>query len=584
MRPRQRRRDNRPSQKTFYGLELFRLRIMATFGFMLLGFGLIGVRLLSVVLMQTAEPSSTYSASVRDSQPVRGRVLDAQGQVMAASLKVKSLFADPHNIMDVDEVVRQLPKVLPSLSAEELRRKLNKNRRFVWLKRQLTPTQVFAVNNLGLPGLGFRQEVQRVYPQKEMAAHVVGSVNYRGAGVKGVEKSSQKKLAQGEDVHLTLDMRLQYALHEDLTKAMQDSEAKAAWGVSLDAKSGQIKAMVSLPDYNANHFGTAPKKAWLNRALDGVYEMGSVFKLFTHATAIEHNNISMAKLIDCTRPLEIGKFTIHDFVDRRAWLSAEDVFVHSSNIGAAQIGEMIGAERQQSTLATLGLFDQFASGLGRNAAPLAPPPYKWGRIQTMSVSYGHGMAVTPLQMAAAARAVLVDGLWRQPVVTPAATTMPSQKVFSKKTVAKMRKLAASVVSRGTGKKAAVNGYSIGGKTGTSEKNIGGQYMGDKNLASFVGVAPLNNPEIVTFIMVDEPQKGGGGAVAAPVFKAFTQKALAILNVPPDNKVPAFQLDSPAGVDDKPSQAAKKVGRGVGRNVEPIETSQHQPLALAYFNQ
>lgn len=569
MRPRQRRRDNRARQKTFRGLEPFRLRILAAFAFMLLGFGVIGVRLLSVALIPTAEPRHYYQVSSAEPQPLRGKVLDARGQVMATSLKVRSLFADPYNIMDIEEVAQKLPQVLPDLTAAEIREDLRKNRRFVWLKRHLTPQQVYAVNSLGIPGLGFREEMQRFYPQKDVAAHVLGSVNYRGKGVSGIEMGAQKALAYGRDVQLTLDMRLQGALHATLEKTMAESEAKGAWGVTLDARTGHIMAMVSLPDYNANHLGSAPRATWLNRALNGVYEMGSVFKLFTHAMAIESSGMTLNHLLDCTRPLEVGDFTIHDLYPKNDWLTAEEVFIHSSNIGAAQMGEMIGAARQQDTLAQLGLFDQYNSGLGHNAATLAPDPYRWGRIQTMSVSYGHGMAVTALQMAAAARAVLVDGIWRQPTIMKEMQTMPPQKVFSPKTVAKMRKLAAAVVGRGTGTQAAIPGYTVGGKTGTSEKNVDGEYVGDKNLASFVGAVPLNNPRLVTFIMVDEPAEGGGGAVAAPAFRAYTQKALALLGVAPEKDVPTLRA----------------LKRPQAQHVEAqAPAGGAQQVALAYFNQ
>ena len=538
MLPRQRRRDNRVRQKSFRGLEPFRVRIFAAFALMILGFGVLGVRLLSVALLPTAEPTDFYRVAASQPQPLRGKIVDARGEVMATSLKVKSLFADPYNVMDIEEVAKKLPRVLPGLSPEEIRNDLNKNRRFVWLKRHLTPAQVYAVNALGIPGLGFREETQRFYPQKDTAAHVLGSTNYQGRGVSGAEMGAQEALSSGEDAALTVDMRLQNALHKTLADTVAQTGARGAWGVTLDAQTADILAMVSLPDYNANHYGRAPKSHWLNRTTGGVYEMGSVFKLFTHAMAIENNGMTPDQLFDCTRPLKIGNFTIHDLYPKNDWLTAKEVFVHSSNIGAAQMGEMIGAEKQQDTLSQLGLFDQHDIGVGYTAAALAPDPYRWGRVQTMSVSYGHGMAVTAVQMAAAARTVLVDGVWQQPSVLRDGFRHSPRQVFSEKTVAMMRKLAAAVVDEGTGSRAAVPGYAVGGKTGTSEKNTGGQYVRDKNLASFVGAVPLNNPRMVTFIMVDEPLegRGGGGEVAAPAFAAFSKQALAILGVAPTKNV------------------------------------------------
>lgn len=546
---------------------------------MFLGFAIIGVSLLSVALTPAAEPQDSYQVSVADGHLLRGRLLDATGRVMATSLRVKSLFADPYNIMDIEEAARKLNSVLPELAADDIRAALSKKRRFVWLKRHLKPQQVYAVNSLGIPGLGFREETERFYPQKDVAAHVLGNVNYRGKGVAGIEKGAQGDLAHGEDVRLTLDMRLQNALHNSLEKTMNETEAKGAWGVTLDARTGHIKAMVSLPDYDANHFGEAPKKHWLNKTMGGVYEMGSVFKMFTLATAIESEDLQLDTLLDCTRPLEIDGYKIHDLYPRNAWLTAEEVFVHSSNIGAAQIGEMIGADRQQDTLARLGLFDQYDSGLGHNASTLAPDPYRWGRVQTMSVSFGHGIAVTALQMAAAARAVLVDGIWRQPTITRDTERLPPQKVFSPRTVAMMRKLAAAVVDRGTGTQANIPGYSVGGKTGTSEKNIDGQYVRDKNLASFVGVVPLKNPKLLTFIMVDEPAEGGGGAVAAPAFRRYTQKALMVLGIPPERGVPALRTFN----NINPQHA--NLAPNSGRNLAPsLDTGINTRVALANFNQ
>ena len=578
MLPRQRRRDNRVRQKSFRGLEPFRVRIFAAFALMFLGFGVLGVRLLSVALLPAAEPSAAYQMTATQPQAIRGKIVDARGDVLATSLKVKSLFADPYNVMDIDEVAQKLPRALPDLSAGEIKKELSKNRRFVWLKRNLSPSEVYAVNSLGIPGLGFREEEQRFYPQKDMAAHILGSTNYQGRGVSGVEMGAQEALASGEDAALTVDMRLQNALHAALKNAMTETEAKGAWGVTLDAQTADVLAMVSLPDYNANHFGAAPKNNWLNRTTNGVYEMGSVFKLFTHAMAIEHNGMTLDKLFDCTRPLEIGNFTIHDLYPRRDWLTAEEVFIHSSNIGAAQMGEMIGAEKQQDTLAQLGLFDQYDVGLGYTASTLAPDPYRWGRIQTMSVSYGHGMAVTALQMAAAARATLVDGIWRQPNVLQDGFRHTPRQVFSKKTVAMMRKLAAAVVEKGTGSRAAVPGYAVGGKTGTSEKNTGGKYVRDKNLASFVGSVPLNNPRLVTFIMVDEPLggRGGGGEVAAPAFAQFSKRAMNILNIAPTREVPKLKALLPplkeqhAQIKQKTYTAKKFAGKLANTYAQVVE--------------
>ena len=533
MLPRQRRRDNRRSQgggSSFVGS--LRGRMFALSALMFLGFGVLALRLLGMAFFELGEPDDGLRTALVDPTPHRGVIRDRQGQLLVTTLSVKSLFADPVNILDKKEVAQLLPKVLPTLNEAEILKKLTSKRRFVWLKRHLTPQEVYAVNGLGLPGLGFRDETQRFYPAKNTAAHLLGATNYQNEGVSGVELVAGEALTKGDDVSLTLDLRLQNALHTSLREAIQKNQAKGAWGVTLDAQTAEILAMVSLPDYNPNAYSNAPQHTWLNRTLTGVYEMGSIFKLFTHAMGFEEGTLSLHQEFDCRKPLRVGRYRIHDFYPKNAWLSTEEVFIHSSNIGAAQIADKVGGAQQQAYLANLGLFDRYQTGAGYVAKTMAPDGHRWGKIQTMSVSYGHGMAVTALQMVAAARSVLVDGVWRQPYLFDDVEKLPERKVFSPYTVEKMRYLAQAVVTRGTGYKAKVEGYTVGGKTGTAEKNTNGRYVKDRSLASFVGAIPLEAPKLVTLIMVDEPKEGGGGSVAAPAFASFSKKAMAILGVAP----------------------------------------------------
>ncbi len=535
MLPRQRRKDNRSRQQSERS-NGFRFRAQLLCGFMVLGFAVIGLRLISVGLIPTGEPD--ISLDIVAALPAeRGNIVDANGELMATTLTVNSLFADPKMVLDIEDVARRLPTVLHDVSAREIRGKLAKKNRFVWLKRGLTPHQVYAVNSLGIPGLGFREEKRRLYPQGSLATHIVGRVDYQVRGMAGVEDAFDETLAAGNEVKLTVDLRLQRALHETLATTMQSTGAKGVWGVTLDAETADILAMVSLPDFDANNYGNASPDKWLNKPTGGVYEMGSVFKLFTMAMALEEKNIPLSEQFDCTKPLSVGKYKIHDSHAKNSWLTMREVFAYSSNIGSAQIGDMLGAKLQQQYFASLGLLDRLPVGLSNAAMPIVPSYVRWKRIQTMSMSYGHGIAVTPAQMVAAARATMVDGVWKQPYLVKNAARMPSHQVFNAKTVASVRELLADVVDYGTASKARVAGYKVGGKTGTSEKSTKGGYLKDKHMASFVGMIPLNNPKLVTLIMVDEglDGKGGGGVVAAPAFAEFSKKAMALLAIAPTEK-------------------------------------------------
>lgn len=535
--PRQRRRDNRRRQ---YGAEKtvggFRLRAWVACGFVVMGFAVVGVRLLTLGFMPYGEVET--SGRIATFSPFeRGDIVDANGELMATTLNVYSLFADPANVLDVDRAAKKLPAVLPELSANDIRQKLSRSGRFVWLKRALTPAEVYAVNALGLPGLGFRQEERRLYPQENMAAHLVGTTSYDGKGISGVEGGYEEALSSGHTIELTVDMRLQRALHDVLAETMTRTAAKGAWGITLDANTAEVKAMVSLPDYDANTYGKADPAAWLNKNISGVYEMGSTFKIFTMAMAKQELNMKMSEEIDCTKPLSIGGFKIRDSHPKAKWLRAREVFAYSSNIGAAQIADRMGPEIQRTYFEKLGLLEPLDVGLLTSLSPMYPEPHRWKRIATMAMSYGHGIAVTPMQMVAAARAAAVDGVWKQPTFTKGQKTIPPRQVFTMQTVRGVRELLGDVIDYGTGSKAAVYGYKVGGKTGTSEKTIAGGYAKDKHIASFFGMMPLENPRFVTLIMVDEADGGaaGGGTAAAPAFAEFAKQAAALLGIVPTEK-------------------------------------------------
>lgn len=534
MKPRDRRFDVRAHQaQPVPVMSGYRMRMVVTAAAMACVFVFMQVQMVLLGLQPTEEPTADAQAKLVEA-PRRGDIYDRNGLLLATTLKVYSLYADPKAVMDVDEVIKKLTRVLPDLDASTIKARLNRKGRFVWLKRHITPKQVYAINALGLPGLGFREENTRVYPIGRLAAHIVGGVNTDGVGVAGVERGFNARLSKGEPIRLTVDLRLQQLLVESLMHAISTDQAKAAWGVVIDPTNGDMLALASLPDYDPNQFGDAHPEQWRNRVTDGVYEMGSIFKVFTLAQALEELKLPLEYGFDCTRPLQVGKYAIGDFHAKNAWLTTREVFRYSSNIGSARIADMFAEGAQREFLDKIHLLDGLNFGFGEPPNPMAPPPNRWKRIQSMTISFGHGISITPVQMAAAVGAFVSDGYWRRPHILQDDVREAPQQVVSARTVAKMRDLMRDVVREGTGKNAAVFGLDIGGKTGTAEKIENGRYLDGRNLASFVGAVPLDNPRLVALIMVDEGLGGSGtgGSVAAPAFSRFVAQAAPLMGIMP----------------------------------------------------
>jgi cell division protein FtsI (penicillin-binding protein 3) len=533
-RPRARRLDNQKKAPAHpcWGI---RFRAGIVMGLFAMVFGVMQYRLVSIGTQTSYEPTNTIqtrlSADLR-----RGNIYDRNGELMATTLTAYSLYADPKAVMDVNEVVTKLTTVLPDMDPVVLRDRLRRKGRFVWLRRNITPQQAWQVNALGLPGLGFREEFARVYPQQALAAHALGSTNTDGRGIAGVELAEDARLSQGEDVHLTLDIRLQQALRDSLMEALLISRAKAAWAIAMDPRTGEIVAAASLPDFDPNHYGRAHDEQRRNRLSSGVYEMGSTFKTFILAQMLDRKGMTPDTQFDCTRPISISGFKIRDPYPKRRPLTATEIFRYSSNIGAARMADLVDGHEQRDFLQELHLMDRADAGFGHAAAPLLPP--RWRRTQSMTVSFGHGIAVAPVNMVAAVAATVGDGNWRAPLLVKGREVPPPQRVLKPATVERMRALMRDVVENGTAGQAKVLGYDIGGKTGTAEKNAeGGGYIRDRHLASFVGMLPVNNPRLVTLIMIDEGfgpdgKPGTGGSVAAPVFAAFVKRAAPIMGLTP----------------------------------------------------
>ncbi|HUB98081.1 MAG TPA: penicillin-binding protein 2 [Stellaceae bacterium] len=525
-----------PARRT---LDTSHARLLVTAGLFCLAFAVIGLRLVQVTVLD-GDPRVARHEPAETVSHARADIVDRNGVLLATTLETPSLFADPKQVIDPKDAAQKLASVLPDINAAELEQRLASGKSFVWVRRHLTPREEALVNNLGLPGFQFMPEGRRVYPEGNLFAHVVGYSDTDGNGLAGVERGLNSRLKRGgKPVVLSLDERLQFILHDETAKAISDFHAIGGMGIILDVRTGETLAMVSLPDFDPNDPGTATPETTFNRATLGDYEMGSVFKIFTIAMALDDHVSTLESSYDATNPIHIGRFTIHDDHAQRRWLTVPEIFQYSSNIGAAKIGLEVGPERQEEFLAKLGLTREPRFELKEIATPLVPSP--WRPINTMTIAFGHGMSVSPLQLVTGVAAVVNGGVLHPTTLLKRADGEPESgvRVLSNETSVDMRKLLRLVVERGTGKLAEAPGYLVGGKTGTAEKVAGKHYETHALLSSFVGVFPVNDPRYLVFVSIDEPhgnkQSFGyatGGWVAAPAVRNTIERMASIVGIQP----------------------------------------------------
>ena len=523
-------------------IEIGRNRLLLAGAFFAVAFALIAVRLVDIaVLRGLNEPSVVRESSTGVLKTGRADIVDRNGMLLATSLSVPSLYADPKDVIDPDASARRLVTVLDNLDVAEVAAKLRLGKRFVWIQRGLTPRQQYRINALGLPGLHFQREERRVYPQGSLASHVVGFAGTDATGLGGIEKQFDGMLRDGaRPLALSMDIRIQHILREEIARQMKAFDGIGGAGVVLDVNTGEVIAMVSLPDFDPNLVGTASDDTRFNRASLGVYEMGSTFKIFNTALALESGSATMTSGYDATKPIRIARFTINDYHAKRRWLSVPEIFKYSSNIGSVKMALDFGSEAQRDFMSKLGFLKPVQVELPERGAPMAPKP--WRRINTMTIAFGHGIAVSPLHLASGVATVVNGGIrWPVTIVkrNPDVRAVGRQ-VISGKTSAQMRKLLRLVVENGTGRKASADGYLVGGKTGTAEKpGKRGAYARKSLLSSFVSAFPMHDPRYVVLVMIDEP-KGNkeshgyatGGWVAAPAVKRIIARGAPLLGIHP----------------------------------------------------
>lgn len=449
----------------------------------------------------------------------RPDIVDRNGAILAMDISLPSLYGEPNKIIDVDEAVELLTAAVPELDAQTLRTRLSQSKKgFVWLKRELNPEQREAIFNLGIPGIGFRSETKRIYPLGRLAAHVLGYVDLDSNGIAGIEKYLDDQgaiytasLADPDSRSMTpavtsIDIRVQHALTDELGKAITKFRARAGGGIVMDVESGEVIAMVSLPDYNPNAASKNLSKDQQNMMTSGVFELGSVIKAITFAMAFDYGVTDLNGRFDARIPLVIGRQRISDFHAQRRILTVPEVFTNSSNIGTAKMALETGLERHQEFLRRVGLFDRLTTEIPESARPLLPR--RWSKISSATAAFGHGFAVQPLQGLEVVSGLLNGGLMIPPTFIkrdPETARTLGKQIVKPETSEKMRYLFRLNATNGSAAKADVPGYQVGGKTGTAEKVVHGRYSSDKRLASFIGAFPMDHPRYSILIMLDEPQ-------------------------------------------------------------------------------
>ena len=521
-------------------------------GLIIVGFvavyGVIGGRLVQYGM---AKPEITSSIMPADRlMASRPDLLDRNGEVLATDIRTVSLYAEPHKIVDADEVIEKLATVLPDLDAKSIYGKLSSKSHFQWLRRQLTPKQQSQILALGIPGIGFRPEKRRFYPGGATAAHVVGHVNIDNRGVAGMERYVDSQgladlAAVGmtsdqplEPVRLAIDLRVQSIVREVIYSSIDKYQAIGAGAVVLDAQTGEVIAMASAPDYDPNNPAAGAEEGWLNRMSNGTFEMGSTFKAFTTAMALDSGKVKLTDSFDARFPIRIGGFTIKDFHGKGRMLTVPEVFQYSSNIGTAKMADVVGIEGHKEFLTRLGLLTRMQTELPEVAQP--SQPREWKKIHSVTISFGHGVSTTPLQTAVAVAALVNGGKLIPPTFLPRTREEAealAQPVLKPSTSDAMRYLFDFNGTNGSGKRARVAGFDVGGKTGTAEKVVNGRYSNDKNFNVFISAFPINDPRYVVLTFIDEPKTGEGGGRtaglnAAPMVQEIISRSGAILGVKP----------------------------------------------------
>ncbi|WP_423067441.1 peptidoglycan D,D-transpeptidase FtsI family protein [Devosia sp. CN2-171] len=537
---------------------LTKARIRVVVAALFIVFAVVGGRLIQLGSTVT---DSTIEGVARDVITAsRPPILDRNGLEMAVDIRVPSLFAEPRRIIDVEEAVQKLRTVLPDLDEDWLRKRLTGDKGFVWVKRELTPAIEEKIFQLGIPGIEFVTESKRFYPSGKEASHILGAVNIDNQGTMGIEKHMDDDslallqsvgLARGADlapVSLSVDLRVQHVMYEQLADALTRYKAIAAAGVMLDVRTGEVVALASLPDFDPNNPSTlfqdynGVKNDRFNRITSGIYELGSTFKTITMAGALDSGKVKITDQFDARFGVRFGRFTIDDFHGKHRVLSVPEVYKYSSNIGTIKIMQTLGKDDFRAFIAKIGMDQPVPFELPEMRKPKVPA--KFSEIVAATSSFGHGLSVSPLHMARAVAAFVNDGYMVPPTIYKRSEEEARklyEPVISPETSAEIRYLMRLNALEGSGTRMnkLADGYRVGGKTGTAEKVVGKVYSSDKVFNVFASAFPLDNPRYAMVIVVDEPEAENAqsgttaGWNAGEVTGRIVQRVAPMLGIAPD---------------------------------------------------
>ena len=526
--------------------------------FFLCAFTAVGGRMAMLSASEPTEPRANASGASILAQ--RADIVDRQGRILATNLETHSLYTQTAEMVDPENAARELARIFPDLEHKELLEDFTGKPRFLWIRKKLSPEQKQAVHDIGEPGLMFGPREMRLYPNGHLASHVLGGAGFGREGVHaaellgvaGVERQFNDQLRdpanEGKALQLSLDLTIQAASERVLYGGMKLMNAKGAAAVLMDVHTGELISLVSLPDFDPNDRPRPPIKGHasdsplFNRAVQGVYELGSTFKIFAAAQAMELGLAHSETVFDTQGPLRWGKHRIRDFHNYGKELTLTKIIVKSSNIGTARVAQMIGVERQKDFLDQLGLLKPTALELSeaRIGKPLLPP--NWSELSTMTISYGHGLSATPLHLATAYAMIANGGTVVTPTLLKREAPVVGERVMSEQSAAASRMMLRKVVTEGTASFGEVRGYAVGGKTGTADKpkEAGGGYYEDKVIATFASMFPAHNPRYVLVVTLDEPRETSGeeerrtaGWTAVPVAAEMIRRIAPLLGLRPE---------------------------------------------------
>lgn len=520
---------------SYRALKTAKNRTFVVIGVFIIAFLILLFRLAQVMIFNGKDDGNSLYMNA-PAMSFRADIVDRNNNIIATSLPTVSLYACPHEMIDFEDAANKTCSVFKDIEKEKFLHRLKKTKKFLWVKRNLSPTQEQEILNQGIPGFHFLKTEKRVYPDKNLLSHVIGGTDVDNNGIAGIEKVFDEALKSStQPLSLSIDINIQHAVHDELQKAITEFRAKGGAAIVMKIKTGEIFSLVSLPDFDPNKNENPNSRERFNMATSSAIEPGSSAKIFNTAMALETKKITPFSQYDARFPIKIGRFTIHDFRGRGTYLSVEDILKYSSNIGSAKIALDVGRDYQKSFFKRIGLLDTVACELVETQKPLYPK--NWGEVSSMTIAFGHGIALSPLHLITVVSGMLNGGQKHNPTLLKKSTKAFGERIISEKTAKQIAILMRLNVTEGANKKAEVKGYCVGGKSGTAEKLNRGRYSKTANYTGFIGAFPMPNPEYSVYVVLDEPQATAkthgfrtAGWIAAPTAANIIQRIGPMLNV------------------------------------------------------